>query len=438
MAASSPLLRAVIAHPGAHEAGDISVLAPAEGEMQVTLHDEACSGPVMESLVQFMYAGKLRVEGAVDLVLLFKVSRHLQVASLQEAAEDGLLAMLNVTTCSHLLMLAQEEGCGRVLDACHLFALQHFEAVASCAAFLDVGEALVEAMLRSESLVAKNEEAVFEALLVWMCEGDSDPPKLRGERLVRHIRFGTMPQEHLQDLLKRAPIRRSSKVRSLIEQGLAVQQSGARGQARPLMGKTAPPPPPAVASPLQSRHGQGAAGGEASTSSQRRFAFDSSRSHPNHQILDGGMLAVLREDGDSEHSALLLPAIERSGRSYVEFLIDNTGTPDCYVQLGVCTGQHDVRGGTPAYQSDSGWCFSCHNGNLLHYDQGSEYSSKLPRVGDRVGLLVDMKARTLEIFVNSVGQGVMVKGLPDTLYYVVDAGDKGQAIRVLPDAPIPA
>jgi hypothetical protein len=30
------------------------------------------------------------------------------------------------------------------------------------------------------------------------------------------------------------------------------------------------------------------------------------RSHPNHEILDGGLLAVLREDGDSEHSAILM------------------------------------------------------------------------------------------------------------------------------------
>ena len=42
-------------------------------------------------------------------------------------------------------------------------------------------------------------------------------------------------------------------------------------------------------------------------------------------------------------------------------------------------------------------CFSCHNGNLLHFDQGSEYSSKFPRNKDRVGLLVDMRTRTLEV-----------------------------------------
>jgi hypothetical protein len=31
----------------------------------------------------------------------------------------------------------------------------------------------------------------------------------------------------------------------------------------------------------------------------------------------------------------------------------------------------------------------------------------------------------------------MVRGLPDTLYFVVDAGDKGQTIRVLPNTPPP-
>jgi hypothetical protein len=68
------------------------------GEIEVTLMDEACSGQAIEALVRFMYAGKLRVEGAEDLVQLFRVARHLQVASLQaktlkstlqEAPEDG-------------------------------------------------------------------------------------------------------------------------------------------------------------------------------------------------------------------------------------------------------------------------------------------------------------------------------------------------------------
>lgn len=128
------------------------------------------------------------------------------------------------------------------------------------------------------------------------------------------------------------------------------------------------------------------------------------------RVVDGGTLAVLAEDGDSEHSALLLPAIPRAGCHYAEFLLQDTGTPDCYIQLGVlarstrrqrvagetrgrssahevtdarwraqvCTGAHDVLGGTPAYQSDTGWCFSCHNGNLLHYDQGQSAPAPQP------------------------------------------------------------
>ena len=118
------------------------------GEVQVTLSDAACTGHAIEALVRFMYAGKLRVEGAVDLVQLFRVARHLQVASLQEAAEDGLLAMLSANTCAHLLVLAKGEGCGRVLDGCHVYALQNFEAVAASSGFVNVDDSLVEALVR--------------------------------------------------------------------------------------------------------------------------------------------------------------------------------------------------------------------------------------------------------------------------------------------------
>ncbi len=35
-----------------------------------------------------------------------------------------------------------------------------------------------------------------------------------------------------------------------------------------------------------------------------------------------------------------------------------------------------------------------------------------------------------QIFINGEGQGVMIDGLPKTLYYVVDGGDQGQCIRI--------
>lgn len=186
MAASSPLLRSVVSHCSTQGTSDVSVQITGAGEIEVTLIDEACSGKAIEALVRFMYAGKLRVEGAEDLVQLFRVARHLQVASLQEAAEDGLLAMLNANTCAHLLMISKGEGCGRVLDGCHVYALQNFEAVSASSGFVDVEESLVEALVRSESLVAKDEETVLEALLHWMSLGAAAPTSLRCEKVARY------------------------------------------------------------------------------------------------------------------------------------------------------------------------------------------------------------------------------------------------------------
>jgi hypothetical protein len=53
------------------------------------------------------------------------------MASLEEAAEDGLLAMLTDETCAELLSAAGAEGCARVRDSCLQHALAHFEPVAT-------------------------------------------------------------------------------------------------------------------------------------------------------------------------------------------------------------------------------------------------------------------------------------------------------------------
>ena len=66
----------------------------------------------------------MRPEATIVCGLKVEVGLYVQVASLEEAAEDGLLAMLTVNTCAHLLVIAHSEGCGRLLDGCHVFALQ--------------------------------------------------------------------------------------------------------------------------------------------------------------------------------------------------------------------------------------------------------------------------------------------------------------------------
>ena len=66
------------------------------------------------------------------------------------------------------------------------FVLQNFEAVSASSGFVDVEESLVEALVRSESLVAKDEETVLEALLHWMSLGAAAPISLRCEKVARY------------------------------------------------------------------------------------------------------------------------------------------------------------------------------------------------------------------------------------------------------------
>lgn len=374
----------------------------------------------------------------------------LQVAGLSEACEDGLLANLSADTCAELLGWCSEEGINRVVAASRDMALADFSTVCISDTFKSLPEAELDNLVRSDRLNVGSEEALWEGIVPWM-RSTGGGQGLRGERLLSKIRFATMTISYLEGILAGPDARVSSKLRTQCEQGLAVLQSGSKAQARPsveaakALSRTAAAPPPRTAKiatqaasvqPRAQVQQQAAAASSVSAAAVAAavagpsFRFDREKSHQIVSIRENGMLAEISEDGDSEHSAIVIPPLPRTGRYYIEFELLNTGTPECYIQIGVCRGTHDIKGGTPAYQSDSGWCFSCHNGNLLHFDTGSKYSKRLPRTGDLVGLQVDMDMRSLEMFINGEGQGIMVDGLPGTLYFVVDGGDEGQCVRI--------
>jgi hypothetical protein len=410
-------------------------------EMHVQMTD--VGGAVLQAMINFVYEGKLRVEGSHELFELHRIGRTLQVAGLGEACEDGLLANLSAETCAELLSWCLEEGIDRVMSACRETALTEFKDVCRSDSFCMLPEVEIGQLLQSEHVNVQSEEELYEGVLPWI-RSTLDGPGPKGDRLLSKIRFSTMPASYVEGILAGPDARLSSKLRTQCEQALVVLRSGSKAQLRPSVeaakaaGAAASAPPPRTtknSNPAPGAHASAAAHAAAlpvaSEVSSPTFRFDKDKSHAIVSIKEGGLVAEIREDGESEHSAILSPPLPRTGRHYIEFQLLHTGTPECYLQIGVCRGTHDIKGGTPAYQSDSGWCFSCHNGNLLHFDAGSKYSRRLPRTGDLVGLQVDMDMRSLEMFINGEGQGVMVDGLPGTLYFVVDGGDQGQCIRIM-------
>ena len=135
-----------------------------------------------------------------------------------EAVEEAVLEQLAVEGCADALMRAQACGLMRVEAGCKALALGRFEAVAATEGFARVDEATLGALLADDALVATREERVFEALARWMRHDPLRAPAphaqqanastggrplagaVRGEGLLRTIRFALMQREYLEAL----------------------------------------------------------------------------------------------------------------------------------------------------------------------------------------------------------------------------------------------
>jgi hypothetical protein len=93
-----------------------------------------------------------------------------------------------------LLNWSDSIGLERLQNAAWRMALERFEEMAETAAFLRIEEETIGCLLDDDRLVARSEEAVWEALVGWM---KADEGQLRGHGLIRKIRFPLMSDAYI-------------------------------------------------------------------------------------------------------------------------------------------------------------------------------------------------------------------------------------------------
>jgi hypothetical protein len=135
-------------------------------------------------------------------------------------------------------------------------------------------------------------------------------------------------------------------------------------------------------------------------------------------LSDGGAVAM-----DCSTYMEHLPAVcgrvaMRSGRHYVE-MASLQGRTAMYGVVGV---NFDATYRMPAWKSQHGWMFGCYDGSLYHACTYRDWPGmQRTRVGDVVGLLLDLTAGSLTVYVNGTRLGLMVEsGLRGPLYWVAD------------------
>ena len=132
--------------------------------------------------------------GINELMELGRMADQYGMEDVLHAVEEEAMRHLSMETCSDLMIGSSIAGLGRLELASRNLALNNFDAFAATQGFLHLWEDALEALLEDDGLKSEKEENVFEALVRWMRGAEGD---LRGEHLLRKVRFPLMNREYL-------------------------------------------------------------------------------------------------------------------------------------------------------------------------------------------------------------------------------------------------
>ena len=108
--------------------------------------------------------------------------------------EETMMKQLRLDDCAELLGWRCNVGMLQLQAAALRLARSRFEELVGTAGFATMEEPALECLLDDDDLVARSEEAVWEAVAGWMRAGDAP---LRGRGLLSKIRFGLMDDDYL-------------------------------------------------------------------------------------------------------------------------------------------------------------------------------------------------------------------------------------------------
>ena len=157
---------------------------------------------VFEPLLHFLYEGACAVEQGL-LVPLLRAASYLGVKPLELSIGTALQARLLPSNALGLWTLAEEAVLPLLEEAAKSVALAKFEEVQEGLA-AEASWDQVHALVSSDQLAARSEEAVFEAV-VRFAEAQR-PEEERLLALMRHVRFPLMRREFVEQTVKPWPL----------------------------------------------------------------------------------------------------------------------------------------------------------------------------------------------------------------------------------------
>jgi hypothetical protein len=131
-----------------------------------------------------------------ELQQLASVADRFQMTEVTSVLEAAAIEKLSVDMCGEVLAWSGRCGMHQLESEALEMAAERFEEFARTAGFELIEEQALAIVLDNDRLVARNEEAVWEAVVGWMRGAAGE---MRGRGVVGRIRFPLMEEEYLRD-----------------------------------------------------------------------------------------------------------------------------------------------------------------------------------------------------------------------------------------------
>ena len=387
------------------------------------------SAVAVEASLNFLYTGECEVTEP-ELFTLLPAAAFLQIATLVAAVAAKIEERLTPRSCFEAWALADTHSLSSLAKAAKETALKQFETVASIDGFVGLPHARLLELLSDERLVTKSEEAIHEAVLRWARAQQPATDDASLLLLLKTVRYPLVSKEYFEQTVLNEPLLDGTALGSRLF-GHVVASTAFGPKARQRVGFGPQRPAMIWSSELKGDDISLEEGGVVARAGQLCQVVISSQSLPatgKHLV----ELVFTRQglpSGDCVGGCYMVGVVSAAAARDVDFDdrglahmaagfwgVDDACPPKNTHNCGVRRGE----GRVSAAPSEAR-CARDRGGSLRVF-----------LVGDRLGLQVDMDARTLTMLRNGTPiPSLVFDNLPEQVHVAATLDDEDSKVRLV-------
>ncbi|NXT44527.1 KLHL4 protein, partial [Pelecanoides urinatrix] len=159
---------------------------------------EGVDPDALKALVRYAYTGILELkEDTIESLLA--AACLLQLSQVIEVCCNFLMKQLHPSNCLGIRSFGDAQGCTELLRVAHTYTMEHFTEVIKNQEFLLLPANEIAKLLSSDDINVPDEEAIFQALMMWVRHDLQNRQRDLG-MLLSYIRLPLLPPQLLADL----------------------------------------------------------------------------------------------------------------------------------------------------------------------------------------------------------------------------------------------